>query len=101
MLRRFNIPSDLRKIISDIIPTISEVILTKSKQIFTKSGSFFRKSQKIHTDYQALKKEVIPRMVQPPFLQCKDTTFFRRMQIRIFSREAQFCEILRQSAIGF
>ena len=40
-------------------------------------------------------------MVRPPFLQCKDTTFFRRMQIGIFSRSAQFCEILRQSAIGF
>ena len=95
----FNTLSDFRKIISDIFSIILDIIFTKSEIIFTKSGTFFRVSRKIHLDYQALKKEVIPRSVQPPFLQCKDTTFFRRMQIGIFSRSIQICEILRQSVV--
>jgi hypothetical protein len=78
---------------------MSDIFFTKSDIIFTKSGTFFRVYRKIHPDSQALKKEVIPRSVQPPFLQCKDTTFFRRMQVGIFSRSIQFCEILRQSVV--
>lgn len=82
---------------SDIFLIMSDIFFTKSEIIFTKSGTFFRVYRKIHPDNQALKKEVIPRSVQPPFLQCKDTTFFRRMQIGIFTRSIQICEILRQS----
>ncbi len=46
----------------------------------------------MHTDNQALKKEVLPIWVTPPFLQCKDNTFLSEMQIDFFTSRALLCE---------
>ena len=53
---------------------------------------FLESALKLHADNQALKKEVLPVWVTPPFLQCKDNTFLSEMQIGFFKSCVLLCE---------
>ncbi|MEE0804931.1 MAG: hypothetical protein U0L77_05870, partial [Prevotellamassilia sp.] len=71
---------------------IRHLFFTRCRIIFAKTGVFLESFQKLHTDNQALKKEVLPIWVTPPFLQCKDNTFLSEMQIDFFTSRALLCE---------
>ena len=88
------------KPIRHTILIIRHIIFRTCRIIFAIILVDWEMSRKIYTDNQVVKKEVLPVSVRPPFLQYKDNTFFREMQIPFLGVIAEECEKSLQMGRG-